>query len=409
MPLLDGMDLIREVHGRGLPVTVIVTTAHGSADEAVRAIRLGAYEFLTKPIDVEALQLIVRRALQERRLQDEVARLREELRDRHSFHNVLSKSPQMHAIFELIDNVACTTTTVLIEGETGTGKEQIARAIHEASAGLRKGPFVAINCAALPEALLESELFGHEKGSFTGAVGQRRGRFEMADGGTLFLDEVGDIPAPMQAKLLRVLQERRFERVGGAESLEVDVRVISATNRPLQRLVRQGKFREDLFYRFNVIKIDLPPLRERLEDVPLLAGHFARKYAGDKPPRQFAPEAMQALLGYRWPGNVRELENAVERACVVSRDGVIRPDDLPAEVNGGGAAARPSFPIDLSRPLPEVLREAVSQIEMHYIRKALQKTRGHVSRCARVCGLSRRTVTAKIAEYKLDKGSFKGD
>lgn len=408
MPQLDGMELIRAVQQRGLPATIIVTTGHGSIDEAVQAIRLGAYDFLTKPINVDNLRLVLKRALHERALQDQVASLRQELQSRYQFQNVLSKSPQMHAIFELINNVACTNTTVLIEGETGTGKEQIARAIHQASGKMRPGPFVAVNCAALPETLLESELFGHEKGSFTGAVGQRRGRFEMAQNGTLFLDEVGDIPASMQAKLLRVLQERRFERVGGSEPIGVDVRVISATNRSLQRLVRQGKFREDLFYRLNVIKIDLPPLRERPEDIPLLATHFSEKYFRvEGRGKTFAPEAMETLLTYRWPGNIRELENAVERACVVSQDSVIRAENLPVDVTNGQSASKPSFPIDLDRPLPDLLREAGSHIEMQYIRKALKKTRGHVGRCAKICGMSRRSITAKIAEYKIDKDTFK--
>src|SRR5260370_6224023 len=266
MPRLDGMELIREVQQRRLPVTIIVTTGHGSIDEAVQAIRLGAYDFLTKPIDVDHLRLVVQRALRERTLQDEVASLREQLKSRYSFHNILSKNPHMHAVFELISNVGHTSTTVLIEGETGTGKEQVARAIHQAS-GSRTGPLIAVNCAALPESLLESELFGHEKGAFTSAVGQRRGRFEIAHCGTLFLDEVGDVPATMQAKLLRGLPERRFEPVCGTESIEVYVRVIAATNRSLQRLVKHATFRDDLKHRLNAVHITLPPLRERLEDI----------------------------------------------------------------------------------------------------------------------------------------------
>src|SRR5262249_11481864 len=270
--------------------------------------------------------------LRERALQDEVAFLRNQLQDRYSFHNILSKNPRMHAIFELISNVAHSTTTVLIEGETGTGKEQVARAIHGASQ-TRSGPLVAVNCAALPETLLESELFGHEKGSFTSAVGQRRGRFELASGGTIFLDEVGDVPAAMQAKLLRVLQERRFERVGGTETIEVDVRVIAATNRPLRRLVKHGKFREDLYYRLNVVGLDLPPLRERLEDIPLLATHFAQKYArAGEAPKQITAAAMQILLNYRWPGNIRELENVIERASVTSHENVIDAVHMPTEL-----------------------------------------------------------------------------
>src|SRR5262249_24488495 len=273
MPGVDGMQLIEEVQKRRLPVTVIVTTGHGSIEEAVQAIRMGAYDFLTKPIDIQHLRLVLQRALRERALQDAVAQLRAQLRDSSQYFIILSKNPRMYAMFELIQNIAPTNTTVLGEGETGTGKEVVARAIHQASAK-NTGPMVAVNCAALPETLLESELFGHEKGSFTSAVGQRRGRFELADQGTLFLDEVGDVPMTMQAKLLRVLQERRFERVGGTETIEVDVRIIAATNRSLLHLVKEGKFREDLYYRLNVVKIDLPPLRERPEDIPLLATHF---------------------------------------------------------------------------------------------------------------------------------------
>ena len=408
MPGFDGMQLMEEIQKRRLPVTVVVTTGHGSIDEAVRAIRMGAYDFLTKPIDVDHLKLVLHRALRERSLQDEVVTLREQLQNKYSFQNILSKSPRMHAIFETISHLAQTSTTVLIEGETGTGKEQVARAIHASSAH-RRGPMVAVNCAALPETLLESELFGHEKGSFTGAVNQRRGRVEAADGGTIFLDEVGDVPPAMQAKLLRVLQERRFERVGGTEQIEVDVRVITATNRSLQSMVKEGKFREDLFYRLNVVKIDLPPLRDRPEDIPLLVTHFIQKYT---PPevaqKQVSPEAMDMLLRYRWPGNVRELENAVERACVTTRDNEIRPENLPAELSKP-SEAKTSVVIDLGRTLADQLPEVVANFEERYIRKALKKSRGHVGVCARICGISRRSMTAKIARYNIDKSLFKPD
>jgi DNA-binding NtrC family response regulator len=406
MPHLDGMRLIEEVQQRRLPLTVVVTTGHGSIEQAVQAMRLGAYDFLTKPIDIEHLRLVVQRALNERTLQDEVAQLREQLKNSYSFHNILSKNARMHAVFELIKNVADLPTTVLIEGETGTGKEQIARAIHQASHN-RAGPLIAVNCAALPENLLESELFGHEKGSFTSAVAQRRGRFELANGGTIFLDEVGDVPPAMQAKLLRVLQERCFERVGGTETIQVDVRVITATNRSLLRLVKQGSFREDLYYRLNVIKIDLPPLRDRPEDIPVLARHFMEKNArpGEQP-KQIAPEAMEILLSYHWPGNIRELENAVERACVTSRDNLIIPENLPPELSAPYTPKQPLH-IDLTKPLPEVLRESIAHIEQQYIRKALKKTRGNVGRCARLCGLSRRSMSSKIAEYQIDKTTFK--
>ncbi len=406
MPRLDGLQLIEALQKQRIPTTVIVMTGHGSIDEAVQAMRLGAYDFITKPIDMQRLRLVVQRALRERQLVDEVVNLREQLQDRFSFQNIISKNPRMHAIFELISNVAHTTTTVLVEGETGTGKEQVARAIHSASQ-VRTGPLVAVNCAALPENLLESELFGHEKGSFTSAVGQRRGRFELADGGTIFLDEVGDIPAAMQAKLLRVLQERRFERVGGTESIEVDVRVIAATNRSLLRLVKQGTFREDLYYRLNVVKIDLPALRDRPEDIPLLATHFAGKYARPgEPPRALSPQTMEVLLHYRWPGNIRELENAIERACVTAMDETIQPENLPPEVLTPSAPRTP-FAIDLDRPLPDLLRDLTADIEQQYIRKALKKSHGNIGRCAKICGLSRRSISAKIAEYNINKAVFK--
>ncbi len=259
----------------------------------------------------------------------------------------------------------------------------------------------------MPETLLESELFGHEKGAFTNAVGQRRGRFEMANGGTIFLDEVGDVPAPMQAKLLRVLQERAFERVGGSESIHVDVRIMAATNRSLQTMVKQGTFREDLFYRLNVVKITLPPLRDRPEDIPLLATHFTLKYAKHgEAPKPLAPAAMEVLLNYSWPGNVRELENAIERACVTSREQVIQLENLPAELLEVPKADFP-FTCDLNKPLTAILEDVIAQVERQYISKALKKSHGHVGRCAAICGLSRRSITKKIADYQLDKSVFK--
>ena len=405
MPKLDGLELIEAVRERQLAVTVIVLSGHGSIDQAVRAMRLGAYDFLTKPIDLDHLRLVLERATRERGLRDEVMQLREQLEGRHAFQDVLSKNPRMHAIFELIKNLGTTTATVLVGGETGTGKEMIARAIHAASAAERSGQLVAVNCAALPATLLESELFGHEKGAYTGAVDQRKGRFEQAHGGTIFLDEVGDIPATMQVKLLRVLQERRFERVGGTEPIEVDVRVIAATNRDLTRLVRKGQFREDLYYRLNVVRIELPPLRARTEDIPLLAAHFTARYAraGEKP-KAISAAAMHRLLEHPWPGNVRELENAIECACVVARGDQIDPNDLKLDVPSRAAAARA---IDLSRTLPDLMRDVLLDLEKRYLRRALRKCRGHVGRCARIAGLSRRSISAKLAEYQIDKDEFK--
>lgn len=408
MPKMSGMALIETIQTEALPVTVIVTTGHGGVTEAVQALRMGAYDFLVKGSEPQHLCQLVKRALEERALRDEVIALRSQLESARSFQNVLSKSSKMADVFDLITNVADTASTVLILGETGTGKEQVARALHQASAAHRTGPFVAVNCAALPETLMESELFGHEKGSFTGAAGQRKGRFEHANGGTLFLDEIGDLPPPVQVKLLRVLQERRIERVGGNAPIDLDVRVVAATHQSLEKLVREGKFREDLFYRLNVIRIDLPPLRDRPEDIPLLAEHFCQKYARpNQPSPTIDAEAMQVLLRCPWPGNVRQLENAIERACVTARDGVITPKHLPPDVGRRGGVKSP-FQVDLSRPLTDQLAEMTRAFEERYLRKALRKTRGHVGKCAKLTGLSRRSVTDKIAQYKIDKDEFKG-
>jgi two-component system response regulator AtoC len=414
MPRLSGMELIIEIQARHLDSTVIVTTGHGSIPDAVQAMNLGAFEFLTKPTDPDHLILLIQRAQRERALRDELIALREQLQERCAFQNVLSKSPRMFEIFDIIGCVAETTTTVLIEGETGTGKEQVARAIHQASSVHRTGPFVPVNCAALSETLLESELFGHEKGSFTGASQQRKGRLEAAHGGTLFLDEVGDIPASMQVKLLRVLQERRIERVGGIEGIPIDVRVIAATNRNLKTLVASGKFREDLYYRLNVVKVDLPPLRDRSEDIPLLATHFTQKYARPRQnPCQISPEAMERLLHYSWPGNIRDLENSIERACVTARGSVIQPENLPFELatpsppGPSSRAVDPAMPIDLSRPLPAQLAEITADFEQRYLRRALKRARGHIGQCAKISGLSRRSITAKVSQYNIDTSEYK--
>jgi DNA-binding NtrC family response regulator len=409
MPGMGGMELIREISQRRLTVTTIVTTAFGSIDRAVEAMRQGAYDFLTKPIDPDYLKVVMDRALKKRALQDEVLRLRQQLKESYSFHNILSKNPTMHKIFELIRHIAGTRSTVLIEGETGTGKELIAKAVHYTSEE-RQGNLVAINCAALPETLLESELFGHEKGAFTSADARRKGRFELADKGTIFLDEIGDISQAMQAKLLRVLQEKRFERVGGHESIDVDVRVVAATNKSLEKEVKDNKFREDLYYRLNVIKIDLPPLRERPEDIPLLITHFVHKYARpNEPPKKVSPEAMERMLAYRWPGNIRELENAIERAAVTTVGDTIGPENLPPRVTGVSREDKPRFEIDLKNKLTFYLEQATEQIEKEYLIKALEKTRGNVGRCAELCGLSRRSVSGKISQYGIDKYPFKSN
>jgi DNA-binding NtrC family response regulator len=314
--------------------------------------------------------------------------------------DLLGGNPAMRAVLDLVGRVAQTSATILIEGETGTGKGHLARAIHEASPR-SAGPFITAHCAAVPQSLLESELFGHERGAFTDAACRRKGRFELADGGTLFLDEVGDTPPAMQAQLLRVLQERPFERVGGAEPVEVDVRLVAASNRPLRHLVEAGKFRADLYYRLNVVRIELPPLRDRAEDIPPLARHFLKKYArAGEPVRRLAPEALEALLAHRWPGNVRELENAIERACVLADGGSIRPEHLALGPPRGGALSR-CLEVDLSHPLPGFLAEATAAVETQYLRKALRQCQGHVGRAAALCGLSRRSLSAKLTKYRL--------
>ena len=407
MPGMGGMDLIREISLRRMLVTSIVTTSFGSIERVVEAMRLGAFDFLTKPIDPTQLKIVMDRALTKRALQDEVLQLRQQLKENFLFHNIISKNPEMHRIFQLIRHIGGTKSTVLIEGETGTGKELIAKAVHYSSDD-RTGPLIAINCAALPESLLESELFGHERGAFTSADARRKGRFELADKGTIFLDEIGDISQAMQAKLLRVLQEKRFERVGGHESIEVDIRVVAATNKSLEKEVKESKFREDLFYRLNVIKIDVPPLRDRPEDIPLLITHFLNKYARTgEPAKKVAPEAMDRLLGYRWPGNIRQLENAIERAAVTTVGDTINADNLPTQVIGSSLEDSPRFEIDLKHPLPHYLGQATEQIERQYIAKALEKTRGNVGECAKLCGLSRRSISGKISEYGISKSPFK--
>lgn len=415
MPKLSGMQMIVEINKQKLPVTVIVTTGHGNITDAVQAMQQGAYNFLTKPVDPEHMITLVKQALRERSLQDEVIALRRQLGERYQFRNVLSKSPRMMAVFDLVSQVAQANSTVLISGETGTGKEMIARAIHEASGERRSGPMVAVNCAAIPESLIESELFGHEKGSFTGAIAQRKGRFEQANGGTLFLDEIGDLPPVMQVKLLRVLQERRIERVGGAETITIDVRLVTATHRSLEKLVAQGTFREDLYYRLNVIKIELPPLRERPEDIVLLANHFIQKYCREaQTPPVIDPDAMAILLNAPWPGNVRQLENAIERACVTCRNGTILQENLPLDIvstEPGKAISKTismsnTPPTDLTRPLTEQITEITGRLEENFIRMALKKTHGNVGLCADLCGLSRRSITEKLHVYNIDKTKY---
>jgi two-component system, NtrC family, response regulator AtoC len=391
MPGMDGIELMRKARERDPESVAVVMTAFGAVDTAVAAMRQGAADYLTKPINVDELVLVLERALERRRLRAEAGLLRERLANRNRIGNIVGSSSRMQQVFETVLQVAPSRASVLITGESGTGKELIAAAIHEHSprAG---GPFVKLHCAALAETLLESELFGHERGAFTGAVGRRDGRFQQADGGTLFLDEIGEISPAIQIKLLRFLQQHEFERVGGNQTIKVDVRVVAATNRNLLQRVKDGAFREDLYYRLNVVSIDMPPLRDRPTDVPLLAMHFIKKYAKEngKEMTGFSDEALERLSRYGWPGNVRELENAVERAVVVGRGGVIRVEDL-------SPAITPS--VRSADGLPPIPGSTLANLERYAILKTLEHTGGSTSRAAEILGISPRKIQYKLHEY----------
>ena len=403
LPGQDGMWLLARVKGLNPGLSVLVLTAFGSVELAVESMKAGAFDFLTKPLRMDQLLLKVRQAIrhgEERRLLlDEKSLLLEELEERHNFGEIVGESPEMRRIYEQIRKVAPTNSSVLITGESGTGKELVARAIHRHSPR-RERPFIRVNCSALSEGLLESELFGHERGSFTGAVRQRRGRFELADGGTLFLDEISEVPPPVQVRLLRVLQEREFERVGGEQTIGVDVRVLAATNRDLKEAVASGVFREDLFYRLYVIPIHVLPLRERREDVPALCRHFMKSLSRElgKKSLRLDSEALHLLTLYDWPGNVRELENILERAAVLCEDETIRPVDLPFQ-----GRPRPS-----RIPLPEgipPLKEAVEDMERQIITRALEKAGGVKEEAARLLDLKPSTLYYKLEKYGLSEGS----
>ncbi len=409
MPGMDGIELLTNARAERLPFGVIVLTGHGDTQIALDAMKAGADDFVTKPYEPEHLKHLVRRILERRRLIDELQQLRGQMRQSYSFHNLVSKSPRMRKVFDLIEQVGPLGSTVLIAGETGTGKELVAQSVHSADTR-RKGPFLALNCAALHDALLESELFGHEKGAFTGADRRKKGRFELAHGGTLFLDEVGEVPLAMQPKLLRVLQTGTFERVGGSESISVDVRIVAATNKRLDDEVKAGRFRSDLFYRLNVIRIELPPLRERREDIPLLATHFLEKLTpmSTPPVTEIDSEAMQALLAHHWPGNVRELENAIKAAVAMSDGTVLHPAALPGTVFPRRSTDPAGTPlIDIEQPLPKLTAELVGRVEREYFSRLLVHYKGNVARCARHSGLSRRSVTQKLQKYDLDRARFK--
>jgi two-component system response regulator AtoC len=395
MPGMDGLTLLQRAMARTPQPICIMLTAYGNVETAVEAMKRGAYDFLTKPINLDRLELLVRRALHTRTVESENRQLHEQLDARYGLDGIIGQSPAMEEVFETIRQVAPSRATVLVQGESGTGKELVAHALHRLSPRAQ-GPYIAVHCAALSTSLLESELFGHEKGAFTGATERRRGRFELADGGTLFLDEISEIDAALQVKILRVLEERRFERVGGQETIEVDVRLVAATNRDLKQMVREGRFREDLFYRLDVVAVHLPPLRERPGDIALLAQQFLQNFAQEnaKKIEGFTPDALAALAAYAWPGNVRELRNAVERMVVLSRGDRLTVRDLPPAVRaaaGGGVALQPSKGGALS------LEDAEKQM----ILRALRNHDGNVTHAAADLGISRRTLHRKINEFGL--------
>jgi DNA-binding NtrC family response regulator len=409
MPDMSGFDLLRTLRDERIPVGVIVLTAYGDTADALRTMKAGADDFLTKPYEPDHLRFLVKRTMDRRRLIDELDGLQAQLREEYSFHTMVSKSARMRKVFDLIEQVGPLGSTVLISGETGTGKELVSQALHAAS-DRRDARFVALNCAVLNDSLLESELFGHERGAFTGAERRKIGRFEQADEGTLLLDEVGDIAPAMQAKLLRVLQTGVFERVGGTDSIKVDVRLVAATHKRLEDEVASGRFRRDLFYRLNVVRLELPPLRERKEDIPLLATHFLERYRSRRATAvtEIDTEAMQALLQYDWPGNIRELENAVKSAVAFSDGSTLRREHLPATIappapRRGTACTL----IDTDRRLPDLTDDLVGQVEREYFLRLLSEYQGNVARCARHSGLSRRSVTQKLHKYGLERIRFK--
>ncbi len=393
MPEMDGLEVLRKAREIQPGLPVIMLTAHGTIETAIEAMKIGAVDYLTKPFDLEELKIVIKQNLMVSRLVTEVNFLRNELAKKYT--NLIGESKAIQEIKRLIEKVAKSNATVLITGESGTGKEVAALAIHQQS--LRKdGPFVPVNCAALPEQLLESELFGHEKGAFTGAVARKLGRFELADRGTIFLDEITEIPLSMQVKLLRVLQEKSFERVGGTETLCVDVRVIAATNRDIASAMQQGQFREDLYYRLNVFQIHMPPLRERKEDIPLLAQHFVEKFRPTYLVNKISPAAMELLVRYHWPGNIRELQNVIERAAIICQGNEILPEHLPKELL---AAQKTTAGPVINFPDQGI---SLEEVEKELILKALEKTGGNQTRAAQLLGITRSALLYRSQKYGIN-------
>lgn len=399
MPKVSGQEVLAHVQKNYPHIPVLIMTAYGTIDAAVEAMRHGAFDYITKPFANDELILSVRKAVQLAQAQRKYSLLSENLEQRYGLHQIIGRSKAMRRVLEMVDRAAPSKSTVLITGESGTGKELIAKAIHFTSPR-KKWPFISVNCMALNPGVLESELFGHEKGSFTGAIARKRGRFELAHGGTLFLDEIGELSQELQVKLLRVLQERNFERVGGTDQINVDIRIVVASNKDLQASVQAGEFREDLFYRLNVVQIPLPALRERREDIPLLAAHFLKKYAEDNasPVKGFTADAIDYLMAYEWPGNVRQLENVVERCVVMAGEEVIRVEDLPPEIKDEEAQFKSA--VDLLPPRLN-LADTLEKIEAALIRRALAQSHFVQVKTADMLGISKSLLQYKLKKYKL--------
>jgi DNA-binding NtrC family response regulator len=403
MPGIDGLTLLQRIVAKDPQPMVVMLTAYGNVETAVEAMKRGAYDFLMKPVNLDRLDILVKRALRSREVEAENLSLRQQLDSRFGLESIISHSPAMQEVFDIIRQIAPTQATVLVQGESGTGKELVAHAIHHLSTRA-KGPFIAVHCAALSPTLLESELFGHEKGAFTSAHERRQGRFELADGGTLFLDEISEIDPATQIKLLRVLEERTFERVGGQQTLEVDIRLISATNKDLKTLMEAGRFRNDLFFRLDVVSITLPPLRERTGDVPLLCEHFLRGFCRDnnKAIEGFTPDAMSLLSAYAWPGNVRELRNVVEKMVVLARGAKLTARDVPGNIR---IAAEPTAAGRSGSTARALSSGSLEEAERLMIRTALDRTDGNVTRAAQQLQISRRTLHRKLKQYRGEPGA----
>jgi two-component system response regulator PilR (NtrC family) len=409
MPQVDGLGVLEAVKDRAPDTQVLMMTAFATTDTAIDAMKKGAFDYVQKPFKVDEIKVVIEKALDQRRLLEENRQLRAQVHKQYSFHNIIGRSPRMQQVFELVRRVADTRTSVLITGESGTGKELVARAIHHGSRR-QDFPMVAVNCGAIPENLMESELFGHTKGSFTGAHAAKIGMFSAADQGTIFLDEVGELPMHLQVKLLRVLQERRIRPVGSVQEEPVDVRVIAATNQDLEEAIRGGRFREDLYYRLNVIRLEIPPLRERREDIPLIARHFLKRFATemDRTIEDFSPETTELLLAYDFPGNVRELENIVERAVTFETTRAVTPESLPPSVASGDTRLR-GLASELTVP-PEGmdLEGLLAELERGLLIQGLERTGGNRTEAAKLLRISFRSLRYKLDKYDINTGDRDG-